>query len=292
MHRTSTSMTPVRTDILSLVAEMNDIAVGFLKKSSNEEACRLFIDALELIDTNQRCQHQQVARPKDKVFPAEETCSSQFVTEERPAAAPSRVHHRHLLVGQPLSTCLPERSHQVNLPTGIYNHAFHILGGDTVTPGTTATTMRSVHLDVAVLSFNIALCYHLMGDNPHSLHRALVWYDQCTRHILLEEERRLVWGTPPDTIVDLNHQDRPASGSGDGRLLIALLAAALCHNVAAIHGDHMFDIPKARALRCQLAQVLHLEGRALLLMETDDFVFFHLGILFALLDDFQVAPAA
>lgn len=254
-QETLPSDTIVLSDVRSLVAELNDMAIEKLQSSKSDEACGLLVDALHVLETSHHLYYEQA--PSTILAP---------LTPELQRGVPSVccgvdcLHHsrRHLNVR------LPDHDVQSNLPTAIYNRAFLI---DNKGP-------RNAHLDTAVLAFNIGLSYHLLGVGrgvSHALNRALVWYDHAHR-IVLEESR--VW------------ENRSQSR------LIVLLAAALCHNTAAIHGDDFWDFGRARLLRCQLAQVIHWEGSRFSQMETDDFVFFHLGIFFAIIDDFRVAPAA
>ena len=164
-----------------------------------------------------------------------------------------------------LNVRLPDLSD--TLSTAVYNRAFFLHNDD---------TERNQRLDEAVLFFNSALSLHLQGvkhgDSAEKLNRALLLYSYAYS-IVLEESALL------------SLANRASSR------LIVLLAAALCHNMAAIHGD-FWDFGRARFLRCQLAQVIHWEGSRFSQMETDDFVFFHLGIFFAIIDDFRIAPAA
>lgn len=234
------------------------MAIEQLKASKSGEACRLLVDALHILETSQRLYYEQspsLFTPSIPTFQTEVTSGSMCCGADHW----QQHHHR-----RPLNVRLPERDVQANLPTAIYNRAFFIY----------STGPKNARLDMAVLAFNVALSYHLMGvgqGDSHALNRALVWYDHSHR-IVLEESR--VW--------ENRNQSR----------LIVLLAAALCHNMAAIHGDDFWDFGRARLLRCQLAQVIHWEGSRFSQMETDDFVFFHLGIFFAIIDDFRVAPAA
>jgi hypothetical protein len=61
--------------------------------------------------------------------------------------------------------------------------------------------------------------------------------------------------------------------------------------MAAIHGE-FWNATQARLLRCELASLVHWQGNCFPAMHPDDFVFFHLGIFFAIADDFRIAPAA
>jgi hypothetical protein len=170
-----------------------------------------------------------------------------------------------------LTTPLPMQDRQETLTTAIYNRAFLLHKG-----------AQNNNLTAAVLLFNQGLSCHLLGmstGDSQQLHDALYHYNQAY-HVVLQESYILQHAIPSTL-----RQEK------SGTRLVVLLAAALCHNMAAVHGD-FWNFAEARLLRCQLAQVIQWEGSRFSQMETDDFVFFHLGIFFAIIDDFRIAPAA
>lgn len=240
-------------NITPTICQYNSAAVEKMKEGRFEEASLMLTQALRILETSST--RMQVDVPP-VLCPLPNPCIPTTCGCLLEVSTRRRLNVR-----------LPEADQSDNLNTAVYNRAFFIHVDDTV---------RNHRLDEAVLYFNSALCLHLQGvehgDSAEKLNRALLLYSYAYS-IVLEESALL------------SLANRASSR------LIVLLAAALCHNMAAIHGD-FWDFGRARFLRCQLAQVIHWEGSRFSQMETDDFVFFHLGIFFAIIDDFRIAPAA
>lgn len=174
-------------------------------------------------------------------------------------------------VRQLLTAPLPAKDKLDNLTTAIFNSAFLVQNEE-----------HSSYLTAAVLMFNRGLSYHLHGmstGDSKSLCCALHFYSQAYNIVL--QESYVLQQTIPSVLLRVRSSTR----------LVVLLAAALCHNMAAVHSD-FWNFAEARLLRCQLAQIIQWEGGQLSQIDTDDFVFFHLGIFFAIIDDFRLAPAA
>lgn len=247
-------------------------------KGKNKEACTMLADALHILETNpcgaesyynllcssHASEVPQISSPSTT---SSGCCADSFASQQqRQRQQEQEGMRRRLTVGLPL------KDGQDSLTTAIYNRAFllHLDGP------------QNARLSAAVLMFNHGLSCHLLGvssGDSNDLNRALFLYSHAY-NIVLQEIYIL------DHICDsLLLRDRSYTR------LIVLLAAALCHNMAAVHGC-FWNFAEARLLRCQLAQVIHWEGSPFSQMETDDFVFFHLGIFFAIIDDFRLAPAA
>jgi hypothetical protein len=255
-------------EVKSMVARINRGAIEAMIQGNNKEACSMLADALHILETNQcgaESPYEALFSPLACIVPQTSTpkpsrcCAAGFSSHQREV-------RRRLTVG------LPVKDRQDNLTTAIYNRAFLLYKDGP----------QNSRLTAAVLLFNHALSCHLYsvssGDSQ-ALNQALFLYTHAY-HIVLQENYILQHSIPA-----LCLQDRSYTR------LVVLLTAALCHNMAAVHGD-FWNFSEARFLRCQLAQVIHWEGSRFSRMETDDFVFFHLGIFFAIIDDFRIAPAA
>jgi len=200
-----------------------------------------------------------------------------------------------------LTVRLPEPENSKQQQTAIYSRAFRIPIKEQQQQQQPDEGVISPRIATAVLAFNAALCAHLQsvatGDTTIAPHRALCLYSTAYSIVLMEQQKQqtldsllLTAGTSHSSLLLQDHGSSAFCEQTTTSRLVVLLQAALCHNMAAIHGDCFWNFAQARWLRCQLAAAIH--WTAFSQMETDDFVFFHLGIFFALIDDFRIAPAA
>jgi hypothetical protein len=269
-------------DLRGMIVELNNRAIHCLQQQKSDEASYLLTDGMCVLEVHGHCYQSYVAasalqpayRYDHRAGPhmsSSSSLSSAISASSVGSCCPTRGPKR-----RPINVRLPERKGQDNLPTAIYNRAFLLDHDDPM----------DANFDMAVLAFNNGLSYHLQGidtcDANESKRQALFWYGEAHRLLLLDH---------PTSMVSSHSSLFHCMGRHHSRWMI-LLAAAVCHNMAAIHGDDFWDFGSARLLRCQLAQVIHWEGHRFSQMDTDDFVFFHLVIFFAIIDDFRIAPAA
>jgi hypothetical protein len=240
-----------------MIVELNNRAIHCLQQQKSYESSCLLTDGMCFLEVHGHCYQSYLAvsalRPVYhplRASPYTSSSSLPLAISATTSCCPDRGPMRR----RPVNVRLPERKGQDNLPTAIYNRAFLLHHDDPM----------DVNFDMAVLAFNNGLSYHLQGidtcDANESKRQALFWYSETHRRLLLDYPMSVVPSRSPlSHCIDRNHS----------RWMI-LLAAAVCHNMAAIHG----------------------EGHRFSQMDTDDFVFFHLVIFFAIIDDFRIAPAA
>lgn len=262
------------SELRRVIVSLNNKAIACLKEQRAQEAASLLTQGLCMLDVHGHCYRYYCARSFES--------SSCVVQTPFPHASATRYpissccHRRSTITRRPINVRLPERKEQENLPTAIYNRAFILNHDDPM----------NVSFDMAVLAFNAGLSYQLQGIGSCDIHetkqQALFWYRKAHERLLLEHPSSMrPTCSPLFQCLDREHSQ-----------WMTLLAAAVCHNMAAILGDDFWDFGSARLLRCQLAQVIHWEGHQFSQLDTDDFVFFHLVIFFAIIDDFRIAPAA
>lgn len=262
------------SELRRVIVDLNNKAIDCLKQQKAQEAASILADGIGILDAHGHCYRYYSTLAFEPSIPSSVARSHSHSTSY-PIVSCCPIRGR-LIQRRPINVRLPERKEQENLPTAIYNRAFILHEDDPM----------NVNFDMAVLAFNNGLSYHLQGiascDVHESKQRALFWYHEAHRRLLLEHPSSSVPSRSPlFECLDREHSR-----------WMTLLAAAVCHNMAAILGDDFWDFGNARLLRCQLAQVIHWEGQQFSQLDTDDFVFFHLVIFFAIIDDFRIAPAA
>jgi hypothetical protein len=277
----STSKTSIMAE---QVLQINREAIAAMINGNNKQACSMLTDALQVLEANPltvAASDSTGIVPTSGIKELLPTSSAPSAPPASCCAEPTEPASSTILPVVPeqpssgrrlrLTTPLPMKDRQETLTTAIYNRAFLLHKG-----------AQNNSLTAAVLLFNQGLSCHLLGmstADSQQLRSALYHYNQAY-HVVLQASY-ILQNAIPSALRQEQSNTR----------LVVLLAAALCHNMAAVHGD-FWNFAEARLLRCQLAQVIQWEGSRFSQMETDDFVFFHLGIFFAIIDDFRIAPAA
>jgi len=180
-----------------------------------------------------------------------------------------------------LTVRLPEPENSKQQQTAIYSRAFRIPTKEQQQQQQQQPDegVISPRIATAVLAFNAALCAHLQsvatGDTTIAPHRALCLYSTAYSIVLMEQQKQqtLDWllltaGTSHSSLLLQDHGSSAFCEQTTTSRLVVLLQAALCHNMAAIHGDCFWNFAQARWLRCQLAAAIH--WTAFSQMETDD----------------------
>jgi len=287
--------TPIAS-LISLVSDKNDAAIEKMKVGAYEKANFILIDALNILETfgctsarpvdplinplhfpvsSSSCHATTLLNSRTSSFETPctvETALSSVLTTLPTASNSSNNNNVSFFLNaarrqqQRLTVRLPEPQNAGQHQTAIYNRAF-LIHKDQSRP--------NPRIAAAVLTYNAALCAHLhavlTGNSSVSPHRALCLYSTAYWSVLTEQQQQtLDWLLQ----VDSNDNDNNIHSNNNnnhnnnyGRTMI-LMQAALCHNMAAIHGDSFWNFAHARLLRCQLAAVIH--WTAFSQMETDD----------------------
>jgi len=188
------------------------------------------------------------------------------------AAAARSLRRQRLTVRLPASS--DENATTMNQQqTAIYNRAFVLHKN---------TCCNNPRIASAILAYNAALCAHLhsvvTGNSGVTPHRALCLYSAAYTDVLGEQQQQtLDWlllrmqqqqiqmqmqGSVSTTTSSTTNTTFSSLSEAnwlwnENSRTTVLLQAALCHNMAAIHGDCFWNLAHARLLRCQLAAIIH-----------------------------------